>query len=100
FSVPATEPLTLELFMQQSPLREQTQLAMGAWRSLIERIVTKGVIRGELQPTVEAATVATILIATIEGGIMLSKLYDDPDHLDRALDHLKTYVQQQLAILS
>lgn len=78
-------------------LREQTQLAMDAWRSLIERIVTKGVIRGELQPTAEAATVATILIATIEGGIMLSKLYDDPGHLDRALDHLRNYVKQLLA---
>lgn len=78
-------------------LRAQTQLAMDAWRSLIERIVEKGVARGELQSTADAATVATILIATVEGGIMLSKLYDDPAHLERALDHLATYVQHQLA---
>jgi AcrR family transcriptional regulator len=75
-------------------LRRQTQLAMDAWRSLIERIVDKGVARSELQPTVDAATVATILIATIEGGIMLSKLYDDPSYLEQALTHLRTYVQQ------
>ncbi len=81
-------------------LREQTQLAMDAWRSLIERIVRKGVTRGELQSTVDAATVATILIATVEGGIMLSKLYDDPSHLERALTHLRTYVQHQLATSS
>jgi AcrR family transcriptional regulator len=78
-------------------LREQTQLAMDTWRSLIKRIVDKGVARGELQPTVDAEMVATVLIATIEGGIMLSKLYDDPCHLERALDHLATYVQYQLA---
>lgn len=77
-------------------LRKQTQLAMTAWRSLIERIVAKGVTRGELQPTVDGQMVATILIATLEGGIMLSKLYDDPSHLDRALNHLRIYVQQQL----
>ncbi|MEP0904216.1 TetR/AcrR family transcriptional regulator [Leptolyngbya subtilissima ST-M1] len=75
-------------------LRKQTQIAMDAWRSLIERIVDKGVARGELQPTVDAATVATILIATIEGGIMLSKLYDDPSYLEQALTHLRTYIQQ------
>ncbi len=78
-------------------LREKTQLAMNTWRSLIERIVRQGVSRGELQPTVDPETVATILIATLEGGIMLSKLYDDPAHLDRALTHLRAYVQHQLA---
>ena len=78
-------------------LREKTQLAMDAWRSLIGHIVDKGVARGELQPTADAKTVASVLIATIEGGIMLSKLYDDPSHLERALDHLATYVQHQLA---
>ncbi|MBE9110154.1 TetR/AcrR family transcriptional regulator [Nodosilinea sp. LEGE 07298] len=78
-------------------LRQQTQLAMDTWRSLIERIVNKGITRGELQPTVDSQAVATILIATLEGGIMLSKLYDDPSHLERALDHLATYVQHQLA---
>jgi TetR/AcrR family transcriptional regulator, transcriptional repressor for nem operon len=79
-------------------LREQAQLAMDGWRSLIERIVVKGVARGELQPIADGQTVATILIATIEGGIMLSKLYDDPSHLERALNHLNTYVQQQLTM--
>ena len=78
-------------------LRERTQRAMDAWRSLIERIVHKGIARGELVSTADPATVATILIATIEGGIMLSKLYDDPAHLARALTHLETYVQHQLA---
>ncbi|HSM83938.1 MAG TPA: TetR/AcrR family transcriptional regulator [Nodosilinea sp.] len=75
----------------------QTQQAMDAWRSLIERVVTKGVARGELQPNVDGQMVATVLIATLEGGIMLSKLYDDPSYLDRVLDHLRIYVQQQLA---
>lgn len=78
-------------------LREQAQLAMDRWRSLIERIVAKGVARGELHPTADGPTVASVLIATIEGSIMLSKLYDDPAHLEHALDHLKAYVQQQLA---
>ncbi|MFQ4137605.1 TetR/AcrR family transcriptional regulator [Nodosilinea sp. PGN35] len=78
-------------------LRARTQQAMNRWRSLIERIVTKGVARGELQPTADPETVASVLIATIEGGILLSKLYSDPSHLDRALNHLATYVQHQLA---
>lgn len=79
-------------------LRERAQLAMDAWRILIQRIVDKGIIRGELRSTVDPDTVATILIATIEGAVMLSKLYGDASHLERALNYLKTYVQHQLAV--
>lgn len=78
-------------------LRERAQLAMDAWRILLHRIVDKGIMRGELHSTVDADTVATILIATIEGAVMLSKLYGDATHLERALNFLKTYVQHQLA---
>jgi TetR/AcrR family transcriptional regulator, transcriptional repressor for nem operon len=78
-------------------LRQRAQLAMDAWRNLIRRIVDKGILRGELRSTVDRDTVATVLIATIEGAVMLSKLYSEPSYLERALDHLKTYVQSQLA---
>lgn len=78
-------------------LRERAQLAMDAWRILIQRIVDKGIIRGELHSTVDADTVATILIATIEGAVMLSKLYGDASHLERVSNFLKIYVQHQLA---
>lgn len=77
-------------------LRERSQLAMDAWRDLIRRIVDKGIMRGEFQATVDADTVATILIATIEGSVMLSKLYGDASHMERGLKHLKLYIQQQL----
>jgi TetR/AcrR family transcriptional regulator, transcriptional repressor for nem operon len=78
-------------------LRERAQLAMNDWRDLIQRIVNKGIMRGELRSTIDADTVATILIATIEGAVMLSKLYGDAVYLKQATTHLKTYVQQQLA---
>jgi len=52
-------------------------------------------MRGELHSTVDADTVATILI--LKGTVMLSKLYGDASHLERALNFLKTYVQHQLA---
>jgi AcrR family transcriptional regulator len=76
-------------------LRERSQQAMTRWRHLIHRIVAKGIQRGELRPDTDSDTIATILIATIEGAVMLSKLYGDPIHLQRALVHLKIFVQSQ-----
>lgn len=75
-------------------LRERAQRAMDGWRNLIHRIVNQGKLRHELDATVDADIVATIVIATIEGAVMLSKLYGDPAHLERAVNYLKTYVQQ------
>jgi TetR/AcrR family transcriptional regulator, transcriptional repressor for nem operon len=75
-------------------LREKAKNAADAWRSLIQRIVEKGVIRKELCLTVDAESVSSILVATLEGGIMLSKLYGDPVHLQHALDHLSAYINQ------
>jgi AcrR family transcriptional regulator len=73
-------------------LRAQTQRAMDRWRRLIHRIVKQGIQSGELSPTTKPETVATIVIATLEGALMLTKLYGDRVHLQRAEEHLNHYV--------
>jgi TetR/AcrR family transcriptional regulator, transcriptional repressor for nem operon len=78
-------------------LKVRAQQAMTSLRRLLCHIVDTGVVRGELQP-VDPDIFATILISTIEGAIMISKLYDDPVHLERAIAHLTTYIHQDLQI--
>ncbi len=80
-------------------LRKQAQLAMDGWCGLIQRIVNKGIERGELRSTVDAEAVATILIATIEGGVILSKLYGDASYLEQTLGYLKTYIQLSTGLI-
>lgn len=73
------------------PLKAQAQLALDNLRGLIGEVVTAGQARGELQPHCDGDVVATILIATCEGALMMSKLYGDSLYIQRALDHLKAY---------
>ncbi|MDJ0574738.1 MAG: hypothetical protein QNJ65_06175 [Xenococcaceae cyanobacterium MO_234.B1] len=56
------------------------------------RIVEKGIKKGEVQPNIESDTVATVLISTIEGGIMMSRLYQDSIHLERVVMSLHSYL--------
>ena len=79
-----------------SPLRDRALAAIDSWRSLIVRIVQKGIKKGELRSTVEPDTVATIIICNIEGAIMMSKLERNPIHLERAVAHLQSYIQNSL----
>jgi hypothetical protein len=38
------------------------------------------------------------LIGTLEGGVMLSKLYKDPIHVFRAADHVSLYVIETIRV--
>lgn len=77
-------------------LRERVRAAMSYWRSLISEIIARGVAQGEFKPMVDGDEVATIMISVIEGAIMLSKLYETPDHIRIAATHLRSYIQTQV----
>ncbi|MEH2291313.1 TetR/AcrR family transcriptional regulator [Nostoc sp.] len=77
-------------------LRERAQQAMNSWLHLICQIIEKGIEKGEIRPEVSADEIATIIIATLEGGIMISKLYGDSIHIHRVINHLTQYLETSL----
>jgi hypothetical protein len=66
---------------------------MDEWRRLIRKVVDLGIRHKEIGPKVESDQVATIVISTLEGALMLSLLYRDPLHLYRVQDSLFAYVE-------
>ncbi|GHO99266.1 TetR family transcriptional regulator [Reticulibacter mediterranei] len=74
-------------------LRERAQQASSQWRTFITQTVKQGIEEQQLQPETKPDMVATVLIATLEGAIMLSKLYGDLIYMDQAVEHLSCYVQ-------
>jgi AcrR family transcriptional regulator len=77
-------------------LRDRARTAMDNLRTTIHRVVSKGIERQELRPNIDADEVASILIATLEGAIMLSNLYKDPVHMRRAAAHIVNYIETML----
>ncbi len=76
----------------QPALRERARNAMDSWRETIHRIVKKGIDRQEIRPGVDADVLATLLISSLEGAIMMSKLYGDNVHMRRVVEHLTNYI--------
>jgi TetR/AcrR family transcriptional repressor of nem operon len=74
-------------------LRDRARSAMDDWRATIHRIVNKGIERQQIRPGVDADEVASILIATLEGALMLSNLYREPRHMQRTADHIAQYIE-------
>jgi TetR/AcrR family transcriptional regulator, transcriptional repressor for nem operon len=79
-------------------LRAKAAAAMDEWRGLIQRIITKGIARGEFRPETDPAALASIIIAGLEGGLMMSKLYQDPMFIQRVAEHLHSYIDQQVLV--
>lgn len=77
-------------------LRERARNAMDELRHTVRHIVAKGMERGEIRSGVDADAWATVMIATLEGAEMMNKLYQDPIHLRRAIDHMHQCIERDL----
>ena len=75
-------------------LRERTQQAMENWHRSIRLVVRKGINRGDVQRDLDPEAIATIMIATLEGSLMMTKLYGDPKYIEHGLNHLRSYVDR------
>ena len=74
-------------------LEERAAEATSGWLRLVGREVKDGVRSGELSPRADPRAVASVVVATLEGAVMLTRLHDDPAHMERAVEHLKDHLR-------
>lgn len=82
----------------QPALRERALHAMDSLRDTIERIVAKGIRREEIRPDIDISACATLFIATLEGAVMMSKLYRDTMYMKQSVEHLRWYIDSQMRV--
>ncbi|MCU0463185.1 MAG: TetR/AcrR family transcriptional regulator [Anaerolineae bacterium] len=75
------------------PLRAKVQAGLDTLRAVIQQVVADGKSSGELHPFANGDVVASLLISACEGGLMMSRLYADSLHLQRAVEHLRAYFE-------
>ena len=74
-------------------LRDRARRAMDGLRDLVLRTIDRGVESGQIRPGTDRDDLATVIVATMEGAVALSKLYDDPSHVRRAAAHLRRHLE-------
>lgn len=55
-------------------LRKLVQKAVQEWKAKIGRIVAAGIERGEIRTDIEPRSIANMIIATLEGALMISRM--------------------------
>ena len=74
-------------------LREKARGALDEWRSVIAEIVREGQRCRELRKDVDPVAVATIVISSLEGAIMFSRLEKTREALFTVGKHLEGYLR-------
>jgi len=75
-------------------LRKRTRQAMRDTINYARGIVQAGIEAGELPGTVDASAEAESLVGVVEGGLMLSKLYEDPHYVRQAVDRIYNHFKR------
>ncbi|RDK88654.1 TetR/AcrR family transcriptional regulator [Marinirhabdus gelatinilytica] len=77
-----------------SPLRQQTYNMLAQLKASLQKITENGIKNGQVRPETDSVFYATIFIATLEGGIMMSKLERNDDAITKTIQHLKKLVEE------
>lgn len=77
-------------------LRQHARDAMDKWKAFIIRTVQKGKELGDVKPDVDEQYVADVMTTTLEGGVMLSKLYGNSQAIKHSAEHMVKFVDSLL----
>jgi TetR/AcrR family transcriptional repressor of nem operon len=85
----------------QSPkLLERAQTAMQTLIIFLSNEITAGIDNKELNPDIDPNKTAALIMATIEGGILLDRLFNDNAHIEKVKNLLLAYFTKELLIRS
>ena len=74
-------------------LRNRARRALENWQNFLGSIVTQGIKKGEIRREVSKTKLANLIIATLEGAVMISRLEQSAEPLRQAQVHLNNYLE-------
>jgi TetR/AcrR family transcriptional repressor of nem operon len=83
-----------------SVLRERARSALRGWRDYIASIVRDGIKEGEIRPKTDAKKLATLMISSLEGAVMMYRLERDDEPLRAVRAHLESYLEREVRAAS
>ena len=78
-------------------LRAHVAKALRSWMNRLEAIVEEARQRGEARRDADPKQIATLIVASLEGGLMVSRLQRNDDALRRIRQHLNWYLDTEVS---
>jgi TetR/AcrR family transcriptional repressor of nem operon len=77
-------------------LRARARKALESWQSFLSAIIADGIRKGEIRSGISKTKLANVLIASLEGAVMISRLEQDPEALLNAQSYLVSYLENEV----
>ena len=79
-------------------LRERVQKALRGWQKMLQSILKEGITEGTVRADIDVERVSRLIISTLEGGMLLSRLEKNDRALNDAMEHLDTYLEEKVRL--
>lgn len=77
-----------------SALRQQAYNMLAQLKASVQKLIDNGIKNQQVEPETDAVFYSTIIIATLEGGIMMSKLERSKTAIINTITHLRNQVKE------
>lgn len=77
-------------------LRERALKALRGWRSRLSSIVSAGIARKEIKRSIDPKKLATLVISTLEGALMISRLERHNEALLAVQSFIENYLEAEV----
>jgi TetR/AcrR family transcriptional repressor of nem operon len=79
-------------------LRDRALKGLHDWRDRLRSIISTGIKRREIQRGVDSKKLATLIISSLEGALMIARLERDREALVAARSHLESYLETEVRL--
>lgn len=79
-------------------LRAKARRALKVWLEHLESIAEEGRRKGDIRPDVDSAELATLIVSTLEGSLMISRLQRSEESVNLACRHLEDYLETKVLV--
>lgn len=79
-------------------LRERVKKALRSWLTRLQSILGDAAIAGEVRADIDPKDVATVIVASLEGALMMNRIDRKQDALRRVQEHLNRYIDSEVAV--
>ncbi|HWW23050.1 MAG TPA: TetR family transcriptional regulator C-terminal domain-containing protein, partial [Edaphobacter sp.] len=77
-------------------LRDRVRKALRNWQTSLKTILREGIAAGTVQPNINIDKTASLIIGTLEGGMLISRIEKTDQALRDSLDHLDNYLETKI----
>ena len=81
-------------------LRERARKALRSWRSTLVSMISPGIEAKEIRPGIDPKKLATLIISSLEGALMIRRLERNEEALRVVQAHLDRYLETEVRLRS